>query len=60
MARPIAAKLDIWELWLRADRQEPVRADSRSILFRDLLRATGYVVPGWERRVGSVYELHTR
>lgn len=59
VAAETAPKSDIWQLWLRADRQEPVDSDSRSILFRDLLRENGYVVPGGgERKAGPVCELH--
>lgn len=54
---PAVAKPGIWQLWLRADRQE---ADSteRSLLFRCLLRENGYVVPGGKRRTGPVCEVH--
>lgn len=57
MSAATTAKPDIWQLWLRADRQE---ADSteRSLLFRRLLRENGYVVPGGERRAGPVCEVH--
>lgn len=50
-------KPDIWQLWLRADRQEPVDSLSRSILFRDLLRENGYVVPRGERKADPVCEI---
>jgi hypothetical protein len=57
MTLSAVAKPGIWQLWLRADRQE---ADSteRSLLFRRLLRENGYVVPGGERRAGPVCEVH--
>lgn len=58
MTAETVVKPDIWQLWLQADRQEPVDSGSRSILFRDLLRENGYVVPGGERKAGPVCELH--
>lgn len=41
-----AARPGIWDLWLQADHRESLDPAARSILFRDLLRANGYVVPG--------------